>query len=80
MRTDALAIATAALFAFSASAFSQAVVEVGPRGGDAWVVHEGRSIWRPGCREMLRVCIHKEEPGEQGRGNCQQYRRMCGRD
>jgi hypothetical protein len=25
------------------------------------------------------ACLHKEELGEQGRGNCERYRSMCGR-
>jgi hypothetical protein len=80
VRTYALAIVAAALFAVPVSAFSQAIIEVGPRGGDAWVALEGRSVWRPGCMELRKACLHKEELGEQGQSNCQRYRRMCGRD
>src|SRR5215475_10845263 len=30
------------------------------------------------CRELRAACMHKEELGEQGQGNCQRYREMCG--
>ncbi|ACA20196.1 conserved hypothetical protein [Methylobacterium sp. 4-46] len=30
------------------------------------------------CRELRQACLHKEELGEQGAGNCRRYRRMCG--
>ena len=79
MRTYALAIAAAAIFAFPASAFSQAV-EVGPGGIDVEGLHHGRSVGRPDCRELRKACLNKEELGEQGQGNCQRYRRLCGRD
>jgi hypothetical protein len=83
MRTYALAIAAAALFALPTSAFSQGV-ELGPGGvriepsyhGD----YHGRSAYGGECRELRQACIHKEELGEQGQGNCERYRRRCGRD
>jgi hypothetical protein len=82
MRACALAIAAVAIFAFPASAFSQAV-EIGPRGIEVEGGHhyyQGRSAWRPDCRELRKACLYKEELGEQGQGNCQRYRRLCGRD
>jgi len=30
------------------------------------------------CREMRAACMHKEELGEQGMGNCRRYRELCG--
>ncbi|MFE1602055.1 hypothetical protein [Methylobacterium sp. ID0610] len=30
------------------------------------------------CRELRQACLHKDELGEQGAGNCRRYRRMCG--
>jgi hypothetical protein len=82
MRTYALAIATAALFAIPTSAFSQNV-EFGPGGiridpGYHGYYH-GRSVYRRGgeCKELRLACIHKEELGEQGRGNCRRYREVC---
>lgn len=29
------------------------------------------------CRELRAACLHKEELGEAGRGNCQRYRERC---
>jgi hypothetical protein len=83
MRSYALAIATAALFALPPSAFSQGV-EFGPGGiridpGYHGYYH-GRSVYRRGggeCRELRLACTHKEELGEQGQGNCRRYRQVC---
>lgn len=30
------------------------------------------------CRELRAACMHKEELGEVGRGNCRRYRETCG--
>jgi len=77
MRTYALAIAAAALFAFPASAFSQAL-EVGPGGVEVDGLHHGRSVGYQDCRELRKACLNKEELRQRGQGNCQRYRRMCG--
>lgn len=37
---------------------------VGPQGGGE-------------CRELRAACMHKQELGETGMGNCQRYREMC---
>jgi hypothetical protein len=29
------------------------------------------------CRELRAACMHKEELGETGQGNCQRYREVC---
>jgi hypothetical protein len=29
------------------------------------------------CRQLRYACIHKEELGEVGMGNCQRYRELC---
>jgi hypothetical protein len=29
------------------------------------------------CRELRAACMHKEELGEAGQGNCQRYRELC---
>jgi hypothetical protein len=29
------------------------------------------------CRELRLACVHKEELGEQGQGNCRRYRQVC---
>ena len=84
MRKYVLAICTAALFALPTSvAFSQVDVEVGPGG-----FHVGPGYHRPyynryeggggRCRELRAACMHKEELGEQGMGNCRRYRELCG--
>jgi hypothetical protein len=77
MPTFALAISAAALFAFSAAAFSQ-TVQVGPRGIEADGLHQGRSAARAECRELRRACLHQGQLGEQGQGNCGRYRERCG--
>ena len=82
MRTYMLAMLAAVLFLLPTSAFSQVDVEVGPGG-----VHVGPryrhyddGYHRYGgarCRELRQACLHKEELGEQGMGNCQRYRQLC---
>ena len=81
MRKYVFAMCTAAVFALPTSAaFSQVDVEIG-RGG----VHVGPGYHRHyynrfeggRCRELRAACMHKEELGEQGMGNCQRYREMC---
>jgi hypothetical protein len=79
MRKFAFALAGAALFALPTLAFSQSVV-VGPGGVqiEPFHHHYARSIHGGGeCRELRAACMHKEELGEQGQGNCQRYRAMC---
>ena len=81
MRKFALAIGVA-LFALPTSAFSQGIV-IGPGGVQiepGYDHHYGRSASRGQCRELRLACLHKEELGEQGQGNCERYRRMCGQD
>lgn len=85
MRTYILAIAAAAaLFASAPAAFSQDV-EIGPGGVRVEPFphyqgrYQGRSVSRGRCAELRQACMHKEELGEQGRGNCQRYRHYCGR-
>jgi hypothetical protein len=80
MRTYALAIAVMALFAFPASAFAQVIqapgIEIGPGGvGIGDDDEEGAS--RRECEELRRACLHKEELGEEGEGNCRRYRETC---
>ncbi len=29
------------------------------------------------CRELRAACMHKEELGESGQGNCRRYRELC---
>ena len=40
----------------------------------------GVQVYRHGggdCRELRAACMHKEEMGETGMGNCRRYREMC---
>ena len=84
MRTYALAIAAAAaLFASAPTAFSQDV-EIGPGGlrVDPFphyrgAYYQGRAGWGGRCAELRQACLHKEELGEQGQGNCRRYRHYC---
>jgi hypothetical protein len=38
----------------------------------------GRWGYGPDCRELRRACMYKRELREEGRGNCERYRRLCG--
>ena len=79
MRRYALAVAAAAIASFPVPGFSQAV-EIGPGGVEVdpgYPYHHGRSVSRRDCKELREACIHKEDLGEQGRGNCERYRRLC---
>ena len=82
MRVYALGIAAAALCAFPSSTFSQGVVvpgiEIGPGGVHVGADHRrGRSSPQE-CKELRLACLHKEELGEEGEGNCL-YRETCKR-
>jgi hypothetical protein len=65
----ALAMAATALFAFPTPAFPQ-TFEFGPGGVriEPHGYHHGGYEAR--CRELREACIHKEELGEEGQGNC----------
>ena len=76
MRNCALALAVAALFALPASAFSQDV-EIGPGGVQINPGYHHHHHEEGDCRELRAACLHKDELGEQGQGNCERYRRMC---
>jgi hypothetical protein len=81
MRTYALAIAVMALFAFPASAFSQGIqvpgIEIGPGGVGIGDDDRREGASRRECEELRRACLHKEELGEEGQGNCRRYREIC---
>lgn len=76
MRTYALAIAAAALFAFPVSAFSQGI-QIGPGGVHIDTDQDREGTSRRDCEELRRACTHKEELGEEGEGNCRRYRETC---
>jgi hypothetical protein len=73
MRVYALAIVAAAALFPPVPAFSQGI-EIGPGG-----VHIDRGHDREGreCEELRRACLHKDELGEEGEGNCRRYRETC---
>jgi hypothetical protein len=81
MRTYALAIAVAALFAFPVSAFSQVIetpdIEIGPGGVRIGGDHRREGASQRECEELRLACLHKEELGEEGQGNCRRYRETC---
>jgi hypothetical protein len=90
MHTYVVAIVGAALFALPTAAFSQAV-EFGPGGVRVYPYqypyedpyqyryrrHYEYGADRGECRELRQACLHKEELGEQGQGNCRRYREVC---
>jgi hypothetical protein len=53
-------------------AIAQAV-QIGPGGIQVYPHGGGRD-----CRALRAACMHKEELGESGQGNCARYREMCG--
>ncbi len=82
MRAYVLAVATAAVFGIPiTTAFSQVDFYVGPRYYDDYDDgYRGDRHYGGGqCRELRLACLHKEELGEQGMGNCRRYRELCGR-
>jgi hypothetical protein len=77
VRKFAHGVAVAALLALPTSAFSQ-TFQIGPGGVQ---VNPDRPYAQAGgheCRELRLACIHRDELGEQGQGNCERYRRLCG--
>jgi hypothetical protein len=62
------------------SAFSQGI-EIGPRGVEVDPGRGSHERDRDGyareCRELRQACLHKEELGEEGEGNCARYRERC---
>ena len=55
-------------------------IELGPGGvriggGERYYGGERRSSRL--CAELRNACLHKDELGEQGEGNCRRYRRTC---
>jgi len=81
MRAYVRAIVSAALFALPTAAFSQAA-EVLPAGVRIYPYERPyerpyRRYYGGECRELRQACLHKEELGEQGQGNCRRYREVC---
>jgi hypothetical protein len=81
MRTYALAIAFAAALFYPVPSSSQGI-EIGPGGVHVDPDHDydrdrNQEGTRQDCKELRRACLHKDELGEQGQGNCQRYRETC---
>jgi hypothetical protein len=73
----AFTIAAAAALFFPVSAYSQQI-EFGPGGVRVDSGVRGEYRHRGGeCEQLRRACIHKDELGEQGEGNCRRYRAAC---
>ena len=76
MRLYALAAIVAAAALFSPVPASSQGIEIGPGG-----VHIDPGRDRQGrqgdCEELRRACLHKDELGEEGEGNCRRYRETC---
>ncbi|ACL61290.1 hypothetical protein [Methylobacterium nodulans] len=76
------AVALSVLVSSSGMGLAQGI-SVGPGGvrvddGRRDYYEERRRGPSPGmCRELRQACLHKEELGEQGAGNCRRYRRLC---
>ena len=73
MRMYALAIVAAAALFPPVPAFSQGI-EIGPGGVH---IDRGRAREDRDCEELRRACLHREELGEEGEGNCRRYREAC---
>ena len=79
MRTYVLAAMTAVLLVLPNLAFSQSV-DVGPGGIRVEPGYRHHRLYNRSegrCWELRQACLHKEELGEQGMGNCRRYRAMC---
>nr|WP_132256117.1 hypothetical protein [Methylobacterium segetis] len=75
------AAALAALIAIPGTSVAQGI-SIGPEGvrvddGRRGYEERRRGPSREVCRELRRACMHKEELGEEGAGNCRRYRRTC---
>jgi len=79
MRTYVLAAMTATLLVLPNLASSQSV-DVGPGGIRIEPGYRHHRLYNRSegrCWELRQACLHKQELGEQGMGNCRRYRAMC---
>jgi hypothetical protein len=76
MRALLIAAGAAALILASGAGSANAGVQVGPFRFFAEPHHHWSGA---DCRELRQACLHKEQLGEEGRGNCRRYRDVCGR-
>lgn len=78
MRSYAIAIAAAAVFAFSAPSQTLAL---GSRGVQLGAIQQGRSVGPiDDCAGVRKACLDKNTSGKQSSANCKKYREKCGRD
>ena len=63
----------AVLMILSSPAMAQGV-EIGPGGIEVRPPYRTEHV---DCHELRAACLHKDELGEQGRGNCERYRHLC---
>lgn len=71
MRAYALAIASVALISIPTSGFSQEAPRPRVSPPEEYYYGSGR------CEELRKACLHKEELGEEGEGDCRLYREEC---
>ena len=78
MRAYALGAVAAAFLIIPTSAFSaqievstEEIRDFGPGYHHHMYNYGGR------CAELRQACLHKQELGEQGMGNCSRYRALC---
>jgi hypothetical protein len=76
MRAYLLAIGVTAALLLPGAGQAQDV-EFGPGGVRINPHHHRHYGYGADCRELRQACLHKEELGEEGRGNCQRYRETC---
>lgn len=82
MRTYALAIAAAVVFAFPALSSHSQTLALGSRGAPVEAIQHGRSIGQTvgptACPELRKACLDRNVSGKQSQSNCKKYREMCG--
>jgi len=93
MQQILIALVAAAFIGLTAAPVTAQEFSVGPHGFGFGEHHHGdgdeyhHRHWHPGgghweggrnCRELRAACMHKDELGEVGRGNCRRYRETCG--
>jgi hypothetical protein len=82
MRHRVLAACAGIALLMAPIAVSAQGIEIGPGGvriDDGRGRERGRERGsdREICRELRQACMHKEELGERGQGNCREYREQC---
>ncbi len=80
MRTYALAIAAAVVFAFPA--VSTQTLALGSKGAPVEAIQHGRSVGQTvdqtECPQLRKACLDRNVSGKQSQSNCKKYREICG--